>query len=1079
MSEQSMEAFQLSPQQRRVWLLHAGRPSLVRATARLSGELDVCRLRAAMERVVERHEVLRTRCLCQPGFRVPYQAIAPGADFTWKAFDSEAAAACPEAELEALVRSRRPPAIDLERGPVLAAELVRLAAGGHALLLTLPSICADAATLPLLLAEIAEAYAGVGACEPGPLQYADYSEWQHELLETSDDAAQTARDFWRGCDLAATSSLSLPFEMPRGEALAEPAADVCILLLPDLAARAAEVVAALGASPAEFWLTCWLALLGRRTGSSQPAVAVRCDGRGLEELRRALGLFARWLPVAVPFAPDQRFLDLMAQVVRAVREAEEYEQFFSWDENGTEAPRSAAFGFEFDDQPGAWTSAGLDLALWRREVAGERFRLLLSCTRGSAGLEVRFSYDPLRFEDRDIERLAGEFRALCRAALARPEEPVGRLELLDEDEKRRLLVELNDTRRDFGPARCIHQLFEAAAAAASDRVAVVCEERSIDYGDLNRRANQLAHHLRRLGVGPDVPVALCLERSVETVVAMLAVWKAGGAYVPLDPDQPKRRLAQMIEDVAAPVVLTRRDFAVPGTARVVRLDADWSEIATSLDTNQQGTAMPENLAYVIFTSGSTGRPKGVCVEHRQLFNYVESVLRCLDLPAGGSYAVVSTFSADLGHTSILPALCTGGALHVIGVERASDAQAFREYFGRHAIDCLKIVPSHLQALQESMEPGGVLPRKRLVLGGEASPRNWALDLAATDPGCLVFNHYGPSEATVGVLTCPVQPAGIDPRAATAPLGSPIPNLRVYLLDEDLAPVPVWAAGEVFIGGAGVARGYFGRPDLTAGRFVPDPWSGEPGARLYRTGDLARRLSDGKIEFLGRIDHQVKFHGFRVELGEIRGALNEHSQVRDSVVTKVLDRHERDVLVAYYVSRQPLEVPELREWLADRIPEETIPNVFVHLRRLPLTLNGKVNVQALPSLEEVREKLTKQFVPPRNPTEGCLAAIWTEVLGAARVGVQDNFFELGGHSLLATRVVSRIRQSLSIEMPLRSLFENPTIAGLATAIAEGGFLPLLTAPPAPVAAAGARALEDQLAELEQLSDQDVKELLGGI
>jgi len=1076
MSEGPMEAFQLSPQQRRVWLLQEGRPGLVRAMLRLSGELDVSRLRAAVERVVERHEILRTRCLRRPGFRVPFQVIAPEADFRWDAFDSEAAADSPEAELEALVRSRRPPAIDLERGPVLAAELVRLAAGGHALLLALPSICADAATLHLLPAEIAEAYAGMEPAGPGPLQYVDYSEWQHELLAVSDDVARTARDFWHGRGLAATSSLSLPFEMPRGEPTKEPAAEIRVLFPPELAARAAEAAAALGASPAEFWLTCWLALLGRRTGSSQPVVAVRRDGRGLEELRRALGLFARWLPVAVPFAPDQRFLDLMAQVVRAVREAEEHEQFFS--SNGGEAPRSAPFGFEFDDQPEAWTSAGLDFALWRRETAGERFRLLLSCSRRSGGLEARFSYDPMRFEDRDVERLTRELRALGRAALARPEEPVGRLELLDEDERRRLLVELNDTRRDFGPDRCIHELFEAAAADAVDRVAVVCEERSIRYGDLDARANQLAHHLRRLGVGPDVPVALCLERSVETVLAMLAIWKAGGAYVPLDPDQPQRRLAQMIEDIAAPVVLTHRDFAVPGAARVVRLDADWSEIAASLDTNPPATAVPENLAYVIFTSGSTGRPKGVCVEHRQLFNYVASALRCLDLPVGGSYAVVSTFSADLGHTSIFPALCTGGTLHILGVERASDAQAFREYFGRHAIDCLKIVPSHLQALQESMEPGGALPRQRLILGGEASPRNWALDLAAADSGCLVFNHYGPSETTVGVLTCPVRPAEIDPRAATAPLGSPIPNLRVYLLDRDLAPVPAWAAGEVFIGGAGVARGYFGRPDLTADRFVPDAWSGEPGARLYRTGDLARRLSDGKIEFLGRIDHQVKFHGFRVELGEIRGALNEHSQIRDSVVVKIQDRHERDVLAAYYVSRQPLEVAELREWLADRVPEETIPNVFVHLRRLPLTLNGKVNVQALPSLEEVREKLEKQFVAPRNLIESCLAAIWTEVLGAARVGVQDNFFELGGHSLLATRVVSRVRQSLSIEMPLRSLFETPTIAGLAAAIAEDRFLPLRTAPPAPVGPAGARALEDQLAELEQLSDQEVKELLGG-
>jgi acyl carrier protein len=333
---------------------------------------------------------------------------------------------------------------------------------------------------------------------------------------------------------------------------------------------------------------------------------------------------------------------------------------------------------------------------------------------------------------------------------------------------------------------------------------------------------------------------------------------------------------------------------------------------------------------------------------------------------------------------------------------------------------------------------------------------------------------------VGVLTFPVRPGGIDPRAATVPLGGPIPNARVYLLDCDRAPVPAWMPGEIHIGGAGVARGYFRRPDLTAERFVPDFLSGVPGARLYRTGDLARHLSDGPVEFLGRVDHQVKFHGFRVELDEIRGALREHPQVRDSVVVKTQDRHGSDVMVAYYVARQPLEVAELRAWLAGSIPEETLPNVFVHLRRLPLTLNGKINLEALPSLEEVREKLDKQFVPPRDPTEERLVAIWAEVLGVTRVGIQDNFFELGGHSLLATRVASRVRQALGVEMPLRSLFESPTIAGLSAAIAAGRFASLPgAAGPAPLAAAGTPGLEEQLAELERLSDQDAKELLGGV
>jgi amino acid adenylation domain-containing protein len=1053
---QAFEAFRLSPQQRRLCQLQGdGPPLLAHGVLLLTGELDVGRLRRAVERVVERWEILRTCFRRQPGFKLPFQVISGSGAFSWTELDGEGPASV----------------LDLERGPVLALKLGGLQEGGRLLRITLPAQCADPVALENLAAEIVAEYGGEAGAEA--IQYADYAAWQNELLESGDEAARASREYW---SLREPGAAGLPFELPGEPGAADQWGSVPVALPPEVAAGLARVAASLGVSLEEVWLAVWMALLARRTGGAEPVVRVRCDGRDYEELRAALGCFARWLPIGCGAEEGLPFAELAARLGRALGEAREHQQFFTWD--GIEAG-AAAFGFEMDGPAVEREAGGVTFRLAGREVRSEPCKLILSCTGEGEGASARLSYDTGLYLPQDVERLAGELRSVCRQVAAHTETKLGDLDLLEDGERRRLVVELNATRMDFGPPRPLHELVEAAAARAPEAVAVVFEEETLTYRELNARANRLARELRRLGISPEMPVGLCLERSADVVVGLLAAWKAGGAYVPLDPGQPRRRLVQMLADAGAPVVLTRGRAAdgLPGT--LLRLDADRDAIDRHDGSDLASTVAPENLAYVIFTSGSTGRPKGVCVEHRQLFNYVHAVLERLELPAGGSYATVSTFGADLGHTAIFPALCTGGTLHVVSMERAADAYAFGEYFERHAIDCLKIVPSHLQALQESAEPAQVLPRLRLIVGGEASARDWIAGVVAASAaaGCRVFNHYGPTEATVGVLTCPAVPASLDPRCATLPLGRPIPNALAYLLDRSMEPVPGWLPGEVFLGGAGVSRGYLGRPDLTAERFVPDLLSGVPGARLYRTGDLARHVPQG-IEFLGRVDHQVKFHGFRVELAEIRAVLNGHPQVRDSVVVMARDSHDLDVLVAYYVSRQPLETGELREWLAEAFPEETVPGVLVHLRRLPLTLNGKVNVEALPTLAEVRERLEKQFVAPRNPTEERLAAIWSEVLGLSRVGIHDNFFELGGHSLLATRVASRARQSLAVEIPLRSLFEIPTIAGVAAAVEAGRFPALGRRGPETPVAAPPRDLAQQLADLEGLSDGEVESLLEG-
>ena len=574
---------------------------------------------------------------------------------------------------------------------------------------------------------------------------------------------------------------------------------------------------------------------------------------------------------------------------------------------------------------------------------------------------------------------------------------------------------------------CLHQLVEAQARRTPERAALRLEDRSLTYGQLERRAAQLARHLRARGAGADVLVGLCVERSLEMVVGILGILKAGAAYVPMDPAYPAERLAFMRSDAGLDLVLTQESLEA----------FDWND-AQGVAPSDAGVApgdarvAPENLAYVIYTSGSTGRPKGVCIEHRNIVNYVLGVAQRLKLEPGMSYATVSTIAADLGNTVIFPALATGGCLHVISRERAESQAMLAEYFGQERIDVLKIVPSHLAALQSGRDPHQVMPRARLILGGEASRLDWIDSLRALSPRCEIHNHYGPTEATVGVLTYHASGPLPGTPSGTLPLGRPLPGSRIYLLDADGRTVAPGEKGELCIGGLGVARGYLNRPDLTAQKFAPDAYSAEAGARLYRTGDLARRLADGNIEFCGRIDDQVKLHGYRFELGEIEAALREHGGVQDAVVL-ARDDASGDKRVVAYVSPPGADPAALREYLKSRLPAYMVPAAVVRMERLPLTPNGKVDRQALALLPCENGEAAHAVVGPRTGTEKALAAIWASLLGVETVGIHDDLFDLGAHSLMAMKALTQMRDAFEVSLSLRNLFEHPTIAGLAEAI----------------------------------------------
>jgi amino acid adenylation domain-containing protein len=557
------------------------------------------------------------------------------------------------------------------------------------------------------------------------------------------------------------------------------------------------------------------------------------------------------------------------------------------------------------------------------------------------------------------------------------------------------------------------------------------------------------------------------------ILGLLGILKAGGAFVPLHPELPKSRLAYQIDATRTPIVLTQEkqlgnlpDF--PG--EVICIDRDEARWMNASSANPGRTSSPEDLVYVIYTSGSTGTPKGVAVRHRNLVNYATFITRKLAAKGADEalhFATVSTLSADLGHTCIFPSLISGGCLHVIPYQTAMDGSTFATYLNRYPIDVLKITPSHLVALLADQDVSTVLPRKYLVLGGEAS--SWELVRRVSKAKkCVVLNHYGPTETTVGSLTFStwehMDAAAIS---ATVPIGRPIANTEVYLLDEHGRPVPLGVPGELCIGGAGVAEGYLNKPDQTAERFIRDPFADDPAARLYRTGDRARYLRDGNVEFLGRIDDQVKIRGFRVEPAEIAEVLHRHPSIGRAVVIAQDDLSGEKRLAAYVVRRGGTTptAEDLRSFLSAELPDYMVPADFVLLDKLPLTPNGKVDRRALPNLELARIASANSYVAPRTPAEENLAAIWREVLGVERVGVTDNFFELGGHSLLGTQVISRVRNAFQVELQLRTLFETPSVAGMAEAIAQ--FQPRV---------AEENEVDRMLAELEGLSEDEIQELL---
>jgi amino acid adenylation domain-containing protein/non-ribosomal peptide synthase protein (TIGR01720 family) len=1043
----------LSFAQERLWFLHQLEPSSpyynVPSALRLSGKLDIEALERALREIVRRHEVLRTTFRAVSG--KPLQIVHPEVELRlgvlrWPDLRPEQREEA--ARKEAAEEARRP--FDLATGPVFRARLLVLGEDDHVLLLTLHHIVSDGWTRGILNRELTTLYrayhAGKDAGLPDvPIQYADYAQWQRRWL--SGEVLDRQIAYWKKQLDGAPQAIELPTDRPRPPVQTYRGGQRLKVLSREAAAALKELARREGVTLYMILLGALDVLLHRWTGQRDVVVGTSVSNRNRAETERLMGFFINALVLRTEVVDSETFTELLLRVREVCLGAyahqdmpfERLVQELQPEPDPSRAPLFQVI-FTMQNAPGdPMEMPGLQLRGMRTESATVKYDLTFLMGEGKDGaLGVSIEYNIDLFDGATIDRMVGHLSALLEGIGKDASRRIADLGMLSEEERQTVLVTWNDTAAAYSTDDCVHELFEAQAEATPSAVAVASGAARLTFAELDSRANRLAHHLRGKGVGPESVVGLCLGRSVEIVVALLGILKAGAAYVPLDPTYPAPRLAQLVEDAGARVVVSedRLAVALPADVAIVRVDADAALIAAESDARVVTEVTASNLAYVLFTSGSTGKPKGVAIEHRNLVNYVRGVASKLELPPGSSYAHISTFSADLGNTVLFPPLCLGGTLHVIPEALTTDPIGLGAYFTEHRIDCLKIVPSHLSALLSGSHPERVLPAKLLVLGGEASSWELVGRIEKLSPATRIMNHYGPTETTVGVITYPVDKAH-RPATPIVPLGRPLPGTQIYLLDPELAPTPIGVPGEVYIGGAGVARGYLGQPELTRERFLADPFSKHPGARLYRTGDRARALPDGTLVFLGRIDFQVKIRGYRIELGEIESALGAHAAVKDAVVLAQEDTPGDRRLIAYVVpttSTAGLSAAALQGHLEQRLPEYMVPSAFVVLPALPLTPNGKIDRKALVLLGREQEH-GEAYLAPRTPVEEVLAGIWCDVFEREQIGVHDRFNDLGGHSLLAIQIIARARDAFNAQVPLRAIFEAPTIAGLAERVEE--------------------------------------------
>ncbi|MBW4685860.1 MAG: amino acid adenylation domain-containing protein [Komarekiella atlantica HA4396-MV6] len=1033
------QGFPLSPQQKHLWLVQQGSNVYRNQCAIfIEGNIELDILKEALQKVIARNEILRTTFHRPRGLKIPVQVIDSDINLILNEHILENQSSQLE-ETEALFEKIKEQSIKCQETQLFKADLVKCTSNKYVLFINLSSLCTDYKTLKNIVNEISQYYAAClhnAELSEEPLQYADVATWQNELLEAKETT--TGKKYWQQVDFSVLDNLKLPFENHLSEASEFDPQLIKLAIHSDFLVKIEELVEKYEISINIFFLTCWQILLWRLTGQSNLIIGLGCDGRNYEELKAALGLFAKYLPLACHLEDNDTFSNTLIQVSNLTDETFEWQDSFSWDTlsntNIDDIERSfLPFCFDFEEIVTNYYAPQLVFSIYQHYTCFDRFKIKLSCAHTPNELvKIEFHYDAKSFCREDIQRLAAQWQTLLMSVINNPLTAISQLDIFSEQEREELLVAFNNTKTAELQYKCIHHWFEQQCDRTPDNIAIIYKNQQFTYQELNTRANQLAHYLQQFGVKPDVMVGLCVERSPLMLIGLLGILKAGGAYIPIDPSYPLERKAFILNDSQMPVLLTQQhliaDLATNGI-KVICIDSDWQAINQQKIENPINTTTGLNLAYVIYTSGSTGKPKGTLIPHQGLVNYLSWCTKTYPVEQGVGTLVHSPLGFDLTITSLFSPLLVGRTIELLSEEQGIEtlSQALSKSSN---LSLVKITPAHLDLLKQQLSQEEIANKTRaFIIGGEnllAQSITFWQDVA---PDTILVNEYGPTETVVGCCVYQI-PVGKH-STGSIPIGKPIANTELYILDQYLQPVPMGVVGELHIGGLGLARGYLNQPELTALKFIPNPFSKKAGDRLYKTGDLVRFLASGDIEYIGRIDNQVKIRGFRVELGEIEAVINQHPSILTSVVILREDKSGNQSLIAYITlhPNKTLTIPELRRFLQNKLLDYMLPNAFMILEALPLTSNGKVDRQALP-MPDVRPELEVAYVVPETEIEQTIASVWQKALNLEKIGIHDNFFEIGGHSLLLVTVHSQLQEILKAELSTLDLFRYPTINSLA-------------------------------------------------
>ncbi|MEA5627145.1 amino acid adenylation domain-containing protein [Nostoc sp. UHCC 0251] len=1005
----------------------------------LTGKLKIAEFEQAWQQVVERHPVLRTLFVWEHG-KQPLQVVCKSVDLPWITHDWQDFSAIEQQErLQTLLETECKTGFALDKAPLMRCTLIKLQEDTYTFIWSHHHLLMDGWCLSIILKEVFAFYeAGIQGNKLQldlPRPYKDYILWQQQ------QDASVAELFWR--EKLQGFNAPTPLLTDKNSHQNQSQHHQNLQLSLSLTANLKSLAVANHLTLNTILQGAWALMLSRYSGEQDVVFGTTVSGRptALSGVESMVGLFINTLPVRVQISGESELLLWLKQLQLQQVEQEEYSYTPLVDIQGwSEVPREMPL-FEslivFENYP---LDASLKAQNGSIEVSNvcnfeqTNYPLTLVAEPGEK-LSVRISYDTSRFADDTIKRMLGHLQVLLEVITENPGQKLDNLPLLTPAERHQLLVEWNNTKTEYPQDRCLHELFESQVEKTPDAVAVVFRKQQLTYRELNNRANQLAYHLQTLGVAPEVLVGICVNRSLEMMVGLLGILKAGGAYIPLDPTYPPERLAYMLADSQLPILLTQKQLLekLPEhQAQIICLDEDWQNFANYPHNNLNSKVKSDNLAYIIYTSGSTGKPKGTMIIHSGMVNYLSWCTKTYNVADGEGSTVNSSIGFDATITSLFSPLLVGRKV-VLLPEEDEIEELRKALCSGTKFSLVKITPAHLEILSHLLANEQVnIQTQAFIIGGEALSEKVTSFWRQKVPSTKLINEYGPTETVVGCCIYEVEKESYP--GGNIPIGRPIANTELYILDRHLQPVPIGVVGELYIGGAGVARGYLNRPELTSERFIDNPLNQ---SKLYKTGDLARYLLDGNIEYVGRIDHQVKIRGFRIELGEIEALIAQHPNVASTTVIAREDKPGDKKLVAYIVPEksQVFSSNKLHQFLQEKVPHYLIPSAFVQLDILPLTPNGKVDRKALPAPNNSEIYASHDFVAPRNEIELQLTQIWEDILNLRPIGVKDNFFNLGGHSLLVVRLMAQIQQHFDINLPLATILQNPTIAQIADTLQQ--------------------------------------------